>query len=569
MFQKPHILTASGFLVLLLIFLMVGCAVPQNENTNNSPYLAAVHTFADNVLENGHDEYGEIHSPLFVDGINVETGEPVRWNSGDESWIISNFASQQNLMRVLTGLSALTHEEKYRKAAEEAANYMFENHTDSQGLLYWGGHQFVDLQTMENQFEGRPHELKTNFPYYEFLWEVNPEATRRMLKAIWNAHILEWGVLDLNRHGEYDLEMGKLWDHEYEQPEPFFEGQGLTFINAGTDMIDAALNLYALDGDEGAKVWGTRLFEQYVRARHPETGLGVYQYSQPQRSETPPDGPLTGELTFSKYGDRAANQFGEVYGEIALEGNVLFGGRMQTLYGQSPVLLLHLSEKIDGTEVSEYLLQNTLNSLQAYANYGYVAKENIFRPMWADGTDLTGKTYPRTGYYGPEGREFDSVEPDGAMLLAYTKAVKLSGGDSILWNVVRHIFKSEDLGDPGAEFELEPSLNLETGEEDPTVLVSVLELFEATGNPQFLELAERIGDNILEERFFDGYFQPSDDHVYTRFDTPEPLVLLMLEAARQGRYKIVAPYLTGEGSTDGEPDVGGRPTDELFYEETN
>lgn len=94
-------------------------------------------------------------------------------------------------------------------------------------------------------------------------------------------------------------------------------------------------------------MWGERLYYQYVRARHPETGLGVYQYSKPVREEDPPEtGPLTESLTYSSYGDRAENQFGFVYGDVAKEGNMLWGGRMQTLYGQSPVLMLHLAKQL-------------------------------------------------------------------------------------------------------------------------------------------------------------------------------------------------------------------------------
>jgi hypothetical protein len=200
----------------------------------------------------------------------VDTGEPVRWDG--DGWILSNFGSQQNLMRVFTSLTELTGDKKYLNAAAEATQYMFDHHSDKNGLLYWGGHQFVDLETMDHQFEGRPHELKSNFPYYDFMWEVDPVATRRLLRAIWNAHVLDWSVLDLNRHADYNGEMGRLWDHEFAAPEPFFEGIGLTFINFGTDMIQAAMALYFLDGDEGARLWGNRLFEQYVRARHPETG---------------------------------------------------------------------------------------------------------------------------------------------------------------------------------------------------------------------------------------------------------------------------------------------------------
>lgn len=521
-----------------------------SANEQDSPYLQAVKTFSENVLEYGHDQYGEMHSPLFVDGFSdIESRDPIRWEYEDGDWIVSNFGSQQNLIRVLVGLTEITGDSRYREAAEEATNYMFEHHSDSRGLLYWGGHQFVDLKTMQNQFESRPHELKNNFPFYEFFWEVNPEATQQMLRAMWNAHILDWSVLDLNRHGEYDSEMGLLWDHEFNQPDPFFEGIGLTFINAGTDMIQAAMALYGLAGEEGAREWGMRLYEQYVRARHPETGLGVYQYSQPlQRDDPPAEGPLTGRLTWSNYGDRAQNQFGSVYGDIALEGNALWGGRLSRIYGQSAVMLLHLAEELADTEDGDKILEWTLDGLKAFAKHAYVPEENHFLPMWADGTELTGHTLPRTGYYGREGSQINPYSPDGSMVLSFARSVRLSGGEPELWDVIRHIFIGMDLGDPGPDIESEPELNLATDQSDPGTLVAVLELKRATGHPEYLELAERIGDNILQNRYQQGYFKSSSGQENVYFDDPAPLALLLLEATRRGSPELIPPYLTGTGS---------------------
>lgn len=568
---KPHLIR----IVILFSVLLFGGISPliaqsdQNNSHDQSKYLEAVQTFADNVLEEGRDTYGETHSPLFVDGIHSVTKKPVTWKHENGEWIISNFGSQQNLMRTLVGLSSLTEDQSYKKAASEAVQYLFDHHMDRAGLLYWGGHQFVDLATMENQFKGRPHELKNNFPFYEFMWEVDSAATRKMLRAMWNTHILNWDKLDLNRHGEYDSELGKLWSHDFHQPKPFFEGEGLTFINAGTDMIQSALALYHLGKEEGARIWGVRLYEQYVRARHPETNLGVYQYSRPQKDKEPPaEGPLVGELTYSSYGDRAQNQFGDKYGNVALEGNVLWGGRMETLYGKSPVMILHLAEQLEGTEAGEKLLDWGLSGLKAYSEIAYVPEKNHYKPMWADGTDLSGEVMPRTGYYGKKGTSFKPIKPNGDMMLALAKAVRLSEGDEVLWNTFRHQFTGIDFGDPGSKWKAKPDLNLETTNADPKMLVMVLEIYKGTEIPQFLKLAERIGGNILKEKFHEGYFRPSEKHKYIKFDSPEPLALLMLEEARQGSFGKVPPYLTGYGSTDGEPSLDGRPTDETYYEDT-
>ena len=46
-------------------------------------------------------------------------------------------------------------------------------------------------------------------------------------------HILVWIKLDMDRHGKYDLNMGELWDNEFEKPELFFKGDGLASIDCG------------------------------------------------------------------------------------------------------------------------------------------------------------------------------------------------------------------------------------------------------------------------------------------------------------------------------------------------
>ena len=64
------------------------------------PYIDAVRRFADTVLERGRDRYGKVATPLFVDGLHVETLEPARWIWKEgEVWVLSNLASQQPLFR--------------------------------------------------------------------------------------------------------------------------------------------------------------------------------------------------------------------------------------------------------------------------------------------------------------------------------------------------------------------------------------------------------------------------------------------------------------------------------------
>ncbi len=130
--------------VIIAVFILIVAISPclsaePNTLGGESKYLQAVREFADNVLKYGRDTYGPKHTPLFVDGLNIHTHEPVKWiaPNGDR-WILSNLASQQNLFRTLDGLTKLTDDPKYKQAAMEAIKYAFENLRSPNGLFYWG-----------------------------------------------------------------------------------------------------------------------------------------------------------------------------------------------------------------------------------------------------------------------------------------------------------------------------------------------------------------------------------------------------------------------------------------------
>jgi len=65
----------AGLLLSILTTLAFGRSGPSDPNR----YLNAVREFADNVLKYGRDTYGPKHTPLFVDGLNIHTHEPVKW----------------------------------------------------------------------------------------------------------------------------------------------------------------------------------------------------------------------------------------------------------------------------------------------------------------------------------------------------------------------------------------------------------------------------------------------------------------------------------------------------------
>ncbi|WP_436926664.1 hypothetical protein [Halosimplex amylolyticum] len=520
--------------------------------------LSVVESYVDRVLETGRDRWSGESTPLFVDGVHVETTDPVTWRYDGEEYIVSNLASQQNLFRVLTGLSGVTGDPRYVDAAREPVAYHFDELVDDGGLLRWGGHQFVDLRTLDpvGHFDADVHEFKNHFPFYELLWDVDPEATTKLLRAVWNAHVLDWATLDMNRHGEYGQEPGDLWDDEFADPDPFFEGDGLSFVNVGSDLILAAGALSALAGDEDAWTWGERLAEMYVKARHPETGLGAYQYTKPRRRDEPPaDGPLP---TTSNYGDRAENQFGDEFGEVAREGWVVWGSRVRTLYARSGFVQLALGESLgrDGEQLRRW----TVAGLAALAEHGYAPERNAFLPMWADGTDLTGRSFPRTGYYGEKGQTWEPLDADVQFLRTYVRAYRLSGRD-VLWETARQIADGLGVGDIGVRPGDAVALDMNAPGASPMEIFALLELQRTASHTDYLNRARRVADRMIEQRYHRGFFLPSEDHAYARFDAVEPLAILALDAALRGDLGLVPEYLGGHGYVHGTFDGHGRTRD--------
>ena len=551
----------KGPFLFICLVLITGISI-SCEKEKESQRLIAVRTFADNVLEKGLDRWSGKNTPLLADGINVDTNEPleyvydgstgIRGEGGPPNkWIMHNLANQQNLFRTFVALSNLTGDPKYREAAEKSIRFHFDSLRDDSGLFHWGGHEFIDLRTLKPighawRQNVHSHELKDVYPYYDLMWEVDKEKTAEFIRAFWNAHVIDWNRLDFNRHGAYNKKMGQLWNSEYHQPLPFFEGDGLTFLNTGSDLIYAASVLSSLSGNDSALIWAKRMAEQYVRARHPKTDLGAYQFSKPKRQKQPPDGPLTGILTYSDYGDRAENQFGREFPGVALEGWALFNG--QGIYTLPALMQLELAERLGdkGKEFKEW----TLSGLYAYAKYAYKTTDNTFSPMWADGTDLTGYAFPRTGYYGPEGHVLEPSKADEIFLFTYQRAVRFSMHTKC-WqyfldrdtSIVRSIWRGLGLGDPGTQHSRD--LNWKTDNSSPYVIFALLERYKVTGDKATLRLAEKVADNLLKRSFHKGFFVRDEKSTIAEFDAIEPLALLALEAALKGEPEKVPVFSGG------------------------
>jgi pectate lyase len=517
--------------------------------------------YANTILEHYRDPYHG--TPLFFDGCNTFNNKPVSWKNTDGTeWELSNIASQQNLFRFFYGLSALTNQPKYKQAAQEAIQWHFD-HADASGLIRWGGHSFLDLKTLNTvgpENKNMVHELKHHCPFYELMYETNPTATSRMIKAIWNCHVTNWDNMEMTRHGSYGLEFDEItfWDKPQNRHlEPLREMKGLSFVNIGNDLVFSAGMLYKLDSDEKALSWAEFLMSQYVNSRHPDTKLGCYQYNRPLKTGDAPEDENDPQYTFSFWGDRAQRQFGPEYGDVAKEAWVLFKMDEEALNGPEGIYGdCGLAQTLLARELGEdgkQLLDWTTEGLEAWAYYAYDANTNEIKPMFADGKDLTGQQIPRYGYYGKKGVEIIRRPVPSHVFLAYvtnwTENCSVGNQSNIIWATVCAMAKHFDLGNWVND---EPNVNLQTKADEPLFLFATLEMYQATKNASYLTLAEKLGENIFERSANRELFTASHKHIHCRFDDIEPLALLSLIAAKQGQRELVPIYRSRGGYIHGD-----------------
>ncbi|HKB90634.1 MAG TPA: hypothetical protein VKC60_08985 [Opitutaceae bacterium] len=525
-------------------------AAPSVAEQDEARFKVVVE-YVNHVLADASDHYNKERSPLLANGVNVYTKEQLKWfyASGKEA-VLSDFIEQQNLMRVLASLTNLTGEAKYKEAAKAQYAYYFAHFQDAGGLLQWGGHRFVDLQTLTPVgFSGpadSPHELKNAYPYYELMYEVSPEATVRFITGFWNAHVYNWRTLEVSRHGDYGHEPGAHWDHPFDDPAPYFETKGLSFLDAGNDLIYSGAMLYKLTGDRGALLWSKRLAQQYVKARDPKTKLGAYQYTQPKKTQDTTDD----SITLSWYGDRAKRQFGPDFpGHLVLEATMLLRRLAMTIYSDNALMQLQVGETLgkDGKDLIEW----TREGMVAYVQHAQIPGKNLLRPMLTDGTDLTGFIVQRDGYYDRKGLKIEAYRATPELMIAYARGFMITQ-DPILWKMAHGIALDFDLGDVGEEPGKSVKLNLRTKCADPFALFSMLDLFRQTRADAYLQLSRAIGNNIVTQRYHHGYFTPFEDTIYANINTIEPYALLALDATIKGAPEKVPYFINGFGFFSGE-----------------
>jgi pectate lyase len=533
---------------ILLISRFSTCLAAKDSDPNeSSKYLNAVREFADNVLKYGRDTYGPKHTPLFVDGLmvrdpnNPDYGKdgvfkPVEWIAPNgERWILSNLASQQNLFRTLDGLTAITGDPKYKKSAMDAIKYAFENLRSPNGLLYWGGYAAYDALGDE-PCGGDLHVFKAFLPHYELMWQIDSEVTRQIIESLWASHIFNWSNLDMNRMGPLDrVSVSKGWEHEYKGGPVFFKSWNRSLATTGSDLCYATAILFKLSGQKEPLTWGKRLAHRYVETRDPKTGISAYVYTLNWNDSKHPLADDFKEhvvYEWTIFPPSIEQTLDPIVRQCKL-GYYIISPSIPYSYASNPWICYLLIGELLGDEGREFT-QWALEELTARGKVAYRKIDNVYIPILQDGTSLEGYAYKKDVIYGPKGTTFKPISALPMDFWGYTLAYRVTR-DEFMWEMARNIARGNGLGDIGAVAEGSPKLQIPKDNFDPYTLLALLELYRKTEKTEFLQAAQKVGDNILFLRYHDGFFAPSSKHIYAKFDAIEALALLHLESALRGK----------------------------------
>jgi pectate disaccharide-lyase len=325
------------------------------------------------------------------------------------------------------------------------------------------------------------------------------------------------------------------------------ETVGLTFVNAATDLIYAASHYFHYTQDKHAKRWAKHLYQQFVLARHPQTGMPVYQFSSPLQRQPIPDDDT---LTYSWFGDRAKRQFGPEFGEIAREANVLFRDSWPVVV-DNPLAILECAKLLDEPQMRQW----AIDGITAYFAHAWDETHNRMIPMWNSGEDMTGYTFVRDGYYGDKGTTLARQPTDPAYLLTLIRA-SLQSEDATLRDLTVRMWQRFGLGELDAATLHATHVAEQTTLASAYLLMAILELHAASHDERLLRLADDVAENLLRQHYHAGFFLPGPLHRYVRLDDPLPYALLALEAAHQGRYADIPVMISKGGYLHGERLVG-------------
>lgn len=186
----------------------------QPEDVDQRSYLDYVRECVDLLIQHGTDRYGSVHSPMLMNILDVRTREcPGNPLALDERFRVTrrgrrgpsggNLYADLPTIAAIVRLSRVSGDDRYKQFAAKSANHTMTELVDDKGFFWWGWHRHYDAhRDLMTGHAGNHHEIHVQRVDWPFLWEVNPQAVRREIEAIWQWHVIDKTTGEVNRHGD-------------------------------------------------------------------------------------------------------------------------------------------------------------------------------------------------------------------------------------------------------------------------------------------------------------------------------------------------------------------------------
>lgn len=544
----------------------------------------------------GRDPYNG--TKLLAKAIDRYTMKPAIWDGMEYDFVPSNLAEQGNWFRTMEGLYRLTGDPQYKQEIDETYDMYLDNYTMENGTMIMGGHACVDLQTLLPHYGYGAYylELKTHFPYMEPFWEKNPEAARRFAIKFWDGAVTNWETLAFNRHiSLHEAYTEAPWKNLSQWKKPEWLGfnpvvsNGVSFRETGSDLVQMATQLYKNTGEKEACEWAWRTLYNYYAATSPETKLSSYifntrygyrnnyEYDElPEYWWMQPNLISSGQLSW--YGDRFYVQYFDDMVEKGLIEDVPYDpynrkegepmpAALEAFYRSDAVpdtltayADLEFAEELGfNTEEGQMILDYTLTSLKSLYQYGeYSPVDNKINELLVDGTSLTGYVAGRYGYYGNKGKAFERYELDADFAVACLKTyltckdmTQFKDQLYYVWQFVRGNLTYNGFGEAGISAPGDNvKLDFSTESADPRHIILFCQLYDATGNTDYLDMARLIANNVVRTSMVDGLFTYQPDSHYIEIagrNGVYPYAFALLEATIRGESDLMPRYYVYQG----------------------
>lgn len=466
-------------------------------------FLSAAVKFADTVIGHGRDVYGPEHTPLFADYLHTDTlksphngGIFLNAAHGGPGYPIvrMNFHRHQNLLRLLAELSLITGDEKYVEAAMEEVAFMFDRYwLPESGLLVFGNHRVIDLESGRAFAAERPGailEISAVFPFYDFWYDVDPEKTSSFVKGLWEAYTSDWHTMNYNRHASFDKhpDFTKTWDRPFTSVKDLPERiSGLSFMKVALDLSYSGYMIGFLEKNDKPIKWANRRLRIFDYKRDPKTRIW----------------PI---LVYGDRSDRGLSAYGKAFPKSnPMEARCVVGGYVtsQSRYFLAALGMMEQAKKYGRYKGQESIHKSIDEWILGYMKAAYDPENHRLRHIIIDGTDVTDFVSPEGGLGLSKGASFLPVKVISYFHAAVARGLRLTEDATRrreYWELLRHLFKGDDLGDIGRCEDDRPAFNLGTRTAEPAFVYALVDLYRVTKRKEYLTFMEHIGNNIIELR---------------------------------------------------------------------